>query len=177
MGSMIDARLNVKLNDLIGKSNDLNRLADRIMSLLSNKWFMKNTSKALHPRVAHYYSLVFSDMIGEYQDLRGALTEYPGTEDSIGRSDFDKPYDALLELLNRTLVLESDVGDAAEYAEEIKDYATYQFLLNALESLVKVEDQLAVLSDILFVTGNEAAGWMALDYNIDKYISVPIAGA
>jgi len=176
MGSIIDAGLNIKLNDLIGKSNDLNRLADRIMSLLSNKWFMKNTSKALHPRIAHYYSLVFSDQIGEYQDLRGALTEYPGTDDNIGRSDFDKPYDALNELLNRTLVLESDVGDAAEYAEEIKDYATYQFLLGILDGLVNVEDQLAVLSDILFVTGNDASGWMNLDYNIDKYISVPKAG-
>ena len=176
MGSIIDAGLNVKLNNLIGKSNDLNRLADRIMSLVSNKSLMKNRSKALHPRIAHYYSLVFSDNIGEYQDLRGALTEYPGTDDGIGRSDFDKPYDAILELLNRTLVLESDVGDAAEYAEEIKDMATYQFLLHLLDGLVKVEDQLAVISDILFAVGNDANGWMGLDYNIDKYISVPKAG-
>jgi hypothetical protein len=176
MPQLIDSELNASLNGLIGKSNDLNRLADRIMSLLSSKWFMKNASKLLHPRIAHYYSLVFSDKIGEYQDQRGMLTEYPGTADDIGRVDFYFPFDAMNELLLQTLELETMIGDSIAKACDAEDFTTKQFLNEMLQNLIPIVDQLQVLCDILQVVGTTPTGWMSFDYNIQTYISVPIAG-
>lgn len=173
---MIDTELNASLNGLIGKSNDLNRLADRVMSLLSGKWFMKNSSKLLHPRIAHYYSLVFSDKIGEYQDQRGMLTEYPGTNDEIGRVDFELPFGAINEILLQTLELESMIGDAIEKAKVFEDRTTKKFLYEMLQDLIPIVDQLQVICDILKVAGQTPVEWMAFDYNIETYISIPIAG-
>lgn len=176
LSQLISERLNGNLNILIGKSNDINRLADRVMSLLSTKWSMKNSSRLLHPRVAHYFSLVFSDKVGEYQDERGCLTIYPGTSGDIGKMDFDNPFLAIQSILSETLELENMVFESIDLSLEEGDATTKQFLDKMLSDLVPIVDTLQTICELLKIIGDNPSGWLNLDYNISVYIKLPIAG-
>lgn len=171
MAGLISEALNVSLNNLIGKANTINRLLDRQMSLLSNKFLMKNASKLLHPRHAHFFSLVMADLIGDYQDKRSNLTEYPGTEDEVGRRDYQFPRELFNDSLMMIIEFENMIHDAIEIAIEEGDYTTKQFLNELLEKLIEDIDLAQTMAEMSKLWGDAPQSWLAFDANINKYIS------
>lgn len=139
MAGLISDNINQRLNTIIGKSNDINRLLDRHISLMTGKFLMKKTAHALHPDYAHYFSLILSDSVGEYQEERFNLTEYPGTDNEIGRRDYNTPKEMFDDEATYIIDLETYINETISVARDAEDETTVLFLHKALEKFIHIE--------------------------------------
>ena len=163
MRPLISEELNLKIDSLIGKCFEFNRLLDRQMSVLDTKFCLPKTSSILHLKVAHKFP-AYGDVLSDYQSARNNLTVYPPTP--FGAKDYDKPLDIFEEMLSFMQGFENDVYEVCESAELENDYMTKVFLDSFLLSLVPMTKQFLLLLDKC-----EAYSDMQLfDSNIEDWI-------
>lgn len=167
--SLISEDINNELNDLIGKANNINRLLDRQMSLLSSKFLMKRTAHLLHPIHAHYFSLVFADAVAEYQDKRGNLSVYPGTPDNYGNVDYNNPTELFKSSLEEILDLESKMNEVIDLCNEEKDMMTSSFLYDLAKGLIDDSDMAQTIYELAEAYGER---YLALDSRIHLYLPI-----
>lgn len=165
---LIDARLNNKLNELVGECFAINRMLDRGMSLLNVRWKMVNTEKILHPKMAHAFTGDdFADGISGYQAKRSNETIYPATP--TGDKEYNSPLDFFYDILGTLLKFQDTLYDAYEMSKEIGDYTTKKFVNKIIENLVDYVDMAQLLIDLMENFGNDKRGWALMDANIDEY--------
>jgi len=160
---LIPQELNSKLDEIVTKCFEGNRISDRGMSVLGVKFAMNNTENLLHEHLAHYFP-VLADKVSSYQGSRNCLTVYGLTpEDS---SDYETPLAFFEKLLEYMMDLESSIGDAIELAKD-DDHATFSFLVGFLNDIVKVTNQCLLLVDKAEAYGEDI---MAFDRGIELFV-------
>lgn len=163
MRPLISEELNSKINFLVGRCFEFNRLLDRQMSLLDTKFCMPKTSSILHAKIAHKFPF-YADVLSDYQSARNNLTVYPQTP--IGANDYNKPLDIFEAMLGFMEEFENDVYIVCESADNESDYMTKVFLDSFMLSLIPMTKQILLLVDKC-----EAYSDMQLfDSNIEDWI-------
>lgn len=164
MTTLISDNLNDKLNLLVTKCFEGNRIMDRGLSVLNVKFVMNKTESILHPKMAHLFPLL-ADKVSGYQESRNCLTIYGATP--LDASDYSAPYDFFSRVLDYMLDLESAIGEVIELSKEEEDYITYSFLLTFASDITKVTKQALLLVDKSEMYG---ADLKAFDHNIEDFV-------
>lgn len=168
---LISERLNNQLNELIGKAFSINRMLDRGMSLLMVRWKMIESSRILHPAVAHAYpGDKFADSISDYQASRDMESIYPATP--IGNREYEFPIDFFKDYLAENIEFEDMIKDAVDMAVEDGDHTTKVFLDGLLNRLVPYTALSQDLVDLVEMCDNDKFKLMMLDSDIDDYVNV-----
>lgn len=169
---LISDNLNGQLNDLVGKCFSINRMLDRGMSLLMVRWKMINSSKTLHPKVAHAFpSSLFADSISDYQASRNMETIYPATP--IGNADYTSPLEFFTDFYNQCIELQSMIYDATESAIDDGNHSTKVFLDGLTQRLIPFTDLAQNLVDLTGQYGDDSFHLQVFDSVIDNYVNVP----
>ena len=162
MNSLIPDNLNSKLDEIVTKCFEGNRIMDRGMSVLNIKFVMNRTVKFLHPKLAHLFPLL-GDKVSDYQGSRNNLTFY-GITPADGTD-----YNTVLEFFERSLEymqdLESLVAEALNLARE-EDETTYVFLEHFLRKLIPITEQCLLLVD----KAKLYTDMMLFDHNVEDFI-------
>lgn len=167
--TMITDKVNDSLNEIVKKCFETNRVLDRIMSQLSVKFTMNNSSSILHPLLAHYFPL-FADKFSDYQDARNALTIYGLTPKDD--TDYDNALSMFERYLNTVKELENTIINSIDVCIEESDTMTRVFLENALRDLIPYTAQGILLCDKIEAYGDNPQGRMAFDHNIESFIII-----
>lgn len=144
MKQLIPTNLNNKLDEIVTKCFEGNRIADRGMSILAIKFVMHQTESVLHDKLAHLFPQL-ADQVSSYQGSRNNLTLYGLTPE--GASDYDSPLQFFVRMVDYMMELESLIGEAIDIAQEEEDHATFAFLLSFLNSVTIVTNQCLLLKD------------------------------
>ena len=160
---LIPEVLNNKLDNIVTKCFEGNRIADRGMSILNVKFVMNKTEAVLHRKLAHLFPLL-ADEVSEFQASRNNLTFY-GQTPSDG-SDYEKPFDFFQKMLDYMMDLETLVSETMQYARE-EDAVTYAFLEDFLEEITLVTEQCLLLVDKAKAYGENI---MLFDSNIEDWV-------
>lgn len=162
MKPLISDNINSKLDEIVTKCFEGNRIADRGMSILAVKFAMNKSESILHPKIAHLFPAL-ADKVSGYQDSRNCLTFYGVTP--ADRSDYDSPLEFFDKLYYFMLDLEALICDTVDMTEE--DHFTHAFLLEFSRSIAELTAQCQLLLDkATFHNGD----WMAFDHRIDEFI-------
>ena len=165
--SMVSDNVNSALNNIILQCFYINRQEDRIMTQLSIKFTMNQTSDALHPILAHS-PLALADLIGDYQDQRNVLTAY-----GLVPAD-NTDYNNVLEMFEKSLdywkALEKSILDAIEVCLNEDDATTRVFLENFLLKIIPFTAQVILLCDKIEAYGDIPTNRMLFDQNIESFI-------
>jgi ferritin len=141
---LIPTNVNFKLDEIVTKCFEGNRIADRGMSVLAVKFAMHTTEEILHDKLAHLFPML-ADQVSSYQSSRNNLTIYGVTpEDSF---DYSSPVQFFIRMVGYMMELESLIGEAIEIAQDDNDHATFAFLMSFLNDVVKVTNQCLLLKD------------------------------
>lgn len=163
MKSLIEDKVNEKLNEVVKKCFLLNRIMDRGMSILAVKFAMNNTVNQIHPKLAHLYPKL-ADNVSDYQGARDCLTVYGETP--LDDSDYTTPLDFFNKILEYQEELEANVSEGIETAKEEMDFMTKVFMDSFLLSLIPVTNQILLLVD----KAESYKDWMMFDADIEKFI-------
>lgn len=144
MRPLISQELNSKIDFLVGKCFEFNRLLDRQMSVLDTKFCLNKTSAILHSKVAHKFPF-YGDVLSDYQSARNNLTTYPQTP--IGSKDYNSPMEIFEEMLSFMQEFENDVYIVRESADNENDYMSKVFLDSFMLSLIPMTKQFLLLVD------------------------------
>lgn len=167
---LIKEELNIKINSVIGKCFEINRMLDRGMSLLNVKWKMVQTEKILHPMMAHaFLGDEFADYLSDYQSKRSNETIYPATP--AGDRVYEKPIDLFNDILNELLFLQDILYDTYEASNEMGDYTTKRVINQVIDNLIKYVDMTQTLIDLSENYGSDGKGIALMDANIKKYFN------
>ena len=164
MRPLILEKINNKLDEIVTKCFEGNRIADRGMSVLGVKFVMNKTESVLHPKVAHLFPAL-ADKVSEYQGSRNNLTFYGLTP--ADNTDYDSPLDFFERLLNHMIDLEGLIMESVDLSKDEKDYSTQSFLFEFLESITELTAQCLLLIDKAELYKND---WMAFDHRIEDFI-------
>lgn len=162
MKPLISDILNSKLDEIVTKCFEGNRIADRGMSILAVKFAMNKSESILHAKVAHLFPAL-ADIVSGYQDSRNCLTFY-GTTPS-DRSDYVSPLEFFDKLYYFMLDLESLISETIDMAEE--DHFTHAFLFEYSREIAKLTAQCQLLLDKATFHKDD---WMAFDHRIEEFI-------
>ena len=143
MRGLIPENINSKLDEIVTKCFEGNRIADRGMSVLAVKFVMSNTSEILHEKLAHLYPLL-ADKVSTFQESRNNLTFYGLTP--ADNTDYDSPLQFFERMFDYMVDLEAGISSAIRIARD-EDYMTYSFLLGFLLEINKVTEQCLLLLD------------------------------
>jgi ferritin len=163
MKPLINDKVNNKLNEIVKKLFEGNRILDRCMTEFSVKFAMNNTEGQLHPKLAHLYPKL-ADVISDYQSARDCLTIYGETP--LDDSDYNSPLDIFNKILEYQEDLESLVAESIDTAKEDSDYTTKVVLDKFLLDIVPVMNQILLLVD----KAESYKDWMMFDADIEKFI-------
>lgn len=132
------------LDEIVGGFFSLNRTADRMTSVLQNKWAMPQAADILHHRLAHIFPLL-ADVVSGFKDEWNVPTIYPDTHRDA--RDYTNLKD-MMETLTR------ECGDVYEMikmtykiAKDEGDLNACAMLLGLTEKLTKVMGQIFTLRD------------------------------
>lgn len=163
MKPLISEACNAKLDEIVTKCFEGNRIADRGMSILAVKFAMNKTESILHPKIAHLFPAL-ADKVSGYQDSRNCLTFYGLTPED--RSDYGTPLEFFDKLYYFMVDLESLISEAIDMAKD-EDYFTQAFLLEFSRSVSSLTAQCQLLLDKATFHRND---WMAFDHRVDEFI-------
>ena len=163
MRQLIPENINNKLDEVVTKCFEGNRISDRAMSIISVKFAMNKTEKFLHAKLAHKFPAL-ADQVSGYQDSRNNLTFYGATPED--RTDYSSPSEFFEKILDFMYDLESLISEAIELAKE-EDAVTYSFMLSFLLDVSKVTSQCILLADKSVAYKED---WMQFDHNIEDFI-------
>lgn len=167
---LISADIKKSLEDIVRHCFYINRIADRIVSILSVKFVMPNLAELYHLNYAHW-APSYADKITEYMDARDCTTIYGETP--IGNQEYEAPLDCLNKSLEMNLDLEVLLKNAIVVAKDESDYTTMVFLEEALRDVVPITKDILILVDKAEMYGDTSSDWMKLDHDVDKF---PIFG-
>ena len=167
---MIDENLNENLNLIVGSLFALNRLFDRAMSVLAVKYKAINSTKILHPSLAHQFPLI-ADSVTELQQKRNMLSRYPATPE--GNQMYDSPiqfYEVALEEFHK---LEDLIEDTIDMAIIEKDHVVKVFLDGLLIQWSSYIETMENIVDVCRNYGNDTKSQMQFDDEIEVCLTVP----
>lgn len=164
---LIKENINETLNQLVGDCFAMNRMLDRMMSILSIKFVMPKTVSILHPKLAHAYPAL-ADVLSDYQGSRNNLTIYPETP--IGNEDYSTPLEIFNRMLMKQLEMEESISEAIVLAYDEGDMMTKVFLQNFLLDFNKYTEQILLLIDKATMYGDNPVHWMLFDSNVEDFI-------
>ncbi len=164
MRSLIDNKLNEKLNDIVTFCFLGNRVCDRAMSVLDVKFVMNKTSSILHEKLAHLFPML-ADVVSDYQSSRNCLTIYGETPRDD--TDYSSPIDFFEKALEFMQDLESLCYETHVLATESSDLTTVSFLEKYSRLLIPVTNQCILLVDKGLLYNND---WIRFDHDIDDFI-------
>ena len=164
---LISPNTNEQLNKIIAKMFHLNRILDRIVSVMSVKFACVKSSNIIHLQFAHKFPLL-ADQISEIQDSFNVVTDYLETPTDI--SD----YHSLLEMFEKVLdnVIEANdlICGAIEIADEQKDINVKSSLQTFLATIfINYIKQSIVLRDKAKMYGNDILNF---DRDIDTFFTL-----
>lgn len=167
---LISKELNNRLDAIVTGAFFLNRILDRMMSLLSVKFKMLKSSKLLHEKLAHHFPIA-ADSVSNFQDSRGMLTIYGETP----RADFDATtHIELFEMMLEEFIKYQDlIEDVIDFASQEKDLMTKNFLMKYLSELNPYISTAMNLIDIATAYGTDGRGMQLFDVDIEKCLAVP----
>lgn len=163
MRPLIPEKINSKLDEIVTKCFEGNRIADRGMSILAIKFAMNKTEKILHQKLAHLFPALADDVSG-YQGSRNNLTVYGLTPED--KSDYSNPLVFFERMLDFMVDLETLIAEAIEMANE-EDYATYSFLIKFMRDITSVTEQCLLLVDKGEQYTND---WPGFDHRIKDFV-------
>jgi len=160
---LIPENINSKLDEIVTKCFEGNRIADRGMSVLNIKFVMNKTEALLHDKLAHRFPQL-ADIVSTYQGSRNCLTVYGVTP--LDDTYYESPLDFFNRMLNYMMELEALICEAIEMSRS-DDNFTYAFLLEFTEEIAFVTEQCLLLVD----KANEYKDkWQLFDHNIRDFI-------
>lgn len=159
---LINEDINTKLDEIVTKCFEGNRMADRGLSILNIKFVMNKTEAVLHQKLAHLYPQL-ADKVSEYQASRNNLTFYGETP--ADGSDYKAPLDFFEKMFNYMIDLEGLISEAIDMSE--KDKVTYSFLLGFLSDVANVTAQCQLLVD---KAKQYEDSWKCFDHRIEDFI-------
>ena len=166
MEGLISEKIKLSLEEIISHCFYINRMADRIVSILSVKFVMPKTAGIYHKGYAHW-APAYADIISDYMDSRDCTTIYGET--IRGDQNYENPLDCFNKSLEMNLELEKKIKKAIEIAKADNDYTTLVFLQCALEKVIPITKDLLLLVDKLELYGDTAKDWMRFDKDIEEF--------
>jgi len=163
MKALIPERINNKLDEIVTKCFEGNRIADRAMSVLNIKFVMNKTEEILHEKLAHLYPQL-ADRVSTYQSSRNNLTFYGMTP--ADNSDYTSPLEFFEKMVNYMIELESLIGEGVELSRS-EDTSTYAFLLSFTGDVGKVTEQCLLLLDKAEQYKDK---WESFDQRIESFV-------
>jgi len=163
MRPLIPEKLNSRLDEIVTKCFEGNRISDRGMSILSVKFVMNKTEKLLHDKLAHLYPML-ADKVSSFQGSRNNLTFYGFTP--ADGSDYDTPLEFFEKLLSYMNDLETLVSEILDESRE-EDAVTYVFLEDFLRALIPVTEQCLLLVDKAEMYKDN---YMAFDRGVESFM-------
>ena len=103
MEGLLSKKTKLVLEKIIQHCFYINRMADRMVSVLSVKFVMPNTSNIIHKNYAHW-APVYADLISDYMDSRDCTTIYGETP--RGDQEYENPLDCINKALEMNIELE-----------------------------------------------------------------------
>lgn len=168
---LLSKNISSQLNDLVTKCFMINRFLDRSMSLLSVHFKMPNSSKKLHPILAH--SILgddFADSISDYKNSKDVDTIYGATP--IGNEMYNNPSEIWYRYQKELLELRDLAYDIVDSSNEEGDYSTNDFVKKFISRIDPYLSQAQVLIDTFDSCDNNKFKLTMLDSQIDDFIEV-----
>ena len=166
MEGLISEKTKLALEEIINQCFYINRIADRIVSILAVKFVMPNTSKIIHENYAHW-APVYADTITDYMDARDCTTIYGETP--RGDQEYENPLECINKTLEMNIELEKILKKAIDISIKELDYTTMAFLQNALYKIIPITKDLLLLVDKMELYGDTPKDWMKLDHDIVSF--------
>lgn len=166
MEGLISEKIKLSLEEIISHCFYINRIADRIVSVLSVKFVMPNVAELYHKNYAHW-APAYADKISEYMDARDCSTIYGATP--AGDQSYDNPIDCINKSLEMNIELEKIIKKAIITADEEGDYTTKVFLENALLDVIPLTKDLLLLIDKMEFYGDTPKDWMKIDHDVNDF--------
>ena len=116
MEGLLSEKTKLVLEKIIQHCFYINRMADRMVSVLSVKFVMPNTSNIIHKNYAHW-APVYADLISDYMDSRDCTTIYGETP--RGDQEYENPLDCINKALEMNIELEKLLKKSIEKIFEI----------------------------------------------------------
>lgn len=150
---LISPRTNDQLNSIIGQCYQINRVLDRILSVLSVKFTCVKSVEILHGGFSHKFPLL-GDFFYELQSSFDVLTDYPATiSDS---SDYNSLEEIFKRVLDEVIILNDLITGCIEICMEEGDYNIKSSLENFLATrYIKYINQSLILYDKSKLYGND----------------------
>lgn len=167
---LISKELNSRLDSIVTGAFFLNRILDRMMSLLSVKFKMLNTAHILHPTLAHHFPNA-ADEVSDFQDSRGMLTVYGNTP----KADFDaSTHIELFEMMLEEFIKYQDlIEDVIDYAAMEKDLMVKEFLMKYLSEMNPYIATAMNLVEISKAYGTDTMAMQLFDDEVEVCLAVP----
>ena len=166
MEGLISEKIKSSLENVVSHCFYINRIADRIVSVLSVKFVMPKTAELYHHNYAHW-APAFADKITEYMDSRDCTTIYGETPK--GDQVYDSPLECLNKSLEMNLDLEKYLKKSIMIAKEEEDYTTLVFLENALLEVIPITKDLLLIIDKMELYGDTPKDLMKVDHDINDF--------
>jgi ferritin len=166
MEGLISENIKLSLEEVVSHCFYINRIADRIVSILSVKFVMPNLANLYHHGYAHW-APAYADKITEYMDARDCTTIYGETPK--GDQSYESPLECINKSLEMNLDLEKKLKKSILVAEKEKDYTTKVFLENALLDIIPITKDLLLLVDKMELYGDTPKDWMKIDHDITDF--------
>lgn len=132
------------LDELTGAFFDLNRTADRMISIMQNTWCMPQAVSIIHPNIAHLYPLL-ADKVTEIKDRYNLTSVYPETHRD------SRVYENLKEMF-RTLLKENEevyqmIKMVDDSAHKNGDFMVHADLVDLMQKFSILFGQIVTLRD------------------------------
>lgn len=166
MEGLISEQIKASLEEIISHCFYINRIADRIVSILSVKFVMPKTANLYHHGYAHW-APAYADLISDYMDARDCTTIYGET--IRGDQTYDNPLECMNKSLEMNLELEKIIKKAIQVADKENDYTTKVFLQDVLLKVIPITKDLLLLVDKLELYGDTPKDWMKFDHDVESF--------
>jgi adenylosuccinate synthase len=142
----------------------INRILDRIVSVMSVKFACVKSSEIIHKKYAHAFPML-ADKISEIQDSFNVLTDYLDTPKDV--SDYNSLEEMFQKVLDNILEANDLITGCIEICIETKDYNVKASLENFLSvEFIKYIRQSIILRDKAKLYGDNV---LSFDRHIDSF--------
>lgn len=161
---LISPKTNAQLNLCIGKCYEINRVLDRIISIMSVKFSCVNSIPMLHEGFSHKFPLL-ADQIYDLQANFNELTDYPATPSDS--SNYNNLEEIFQKVLDKVIELNDLLTGCIEICEQEGDYNIKSSLVTFLSiTYVKYINQSIILRDKAHLYGDNV---LDFDRDIEKF--------
>ena len=166
---LISDRMESALTGLYGLCFTGNSICDNMVTQLSVKFVMPNTSNLIHYNMAHELP-VLADYIGEYAAARNSYLHRPAV--AAHMEEYENLTTMFAELLNYMVALEKEVSKVMDLAIAEDDKQTLKNLDKFIRKLVPLTEMALGFVDYVEMNGDTPTQWMQMDSNINKFFGI-----